>query len=67
MHGGEFRNIETIRKHAVWLALQKMFGFVCSDVGDGCEDIAGVGRSSFDAVSVVDPTLSSLRIHIKVL
>jgi hypothetical protein len=36
-------------------------------MGDGCENIARVSRSSLNAVSVVDTTLSGLSIDIKVL
>jgi hypothetical protein len=67
VHGRKLRNIETVGKNTIWLPLQKMLAFVCRDVGDSGENIARVGRSPFNAVSVVDATLSSLRIYIKVL
>lgn len=44
-----------------------MFRFVCGDVGDGSEDIARVCRGTLNAVSVIDTTSSSFRIHIEVL
>jgi hypothetical protein len=67
VHGRKLRNIETVGENTVWFSLQKMFAFVCRDVGDSGENIARVGRSSFNAVSVVDATLSSLGIHIEIL
>lgn len=44
-----------------------MLAFVCRDVRNGSEYIAGVGRRTLDAVSVVDSSLSSFGINIKVL
>jgi hypothetical protein len=44
-----------------------MLAFVCSNVGDGSEDIASVSGSALDAIPMVDTTLSSLSIHVKVL
>ena len=44
-----------------------MFGFIGSDVRNGGEDICAVCRGAFDAISVVDTTLSSFVINIKVL
>lgn len=67
MHGREFCDIKAVGQNSVWLALQEMFGFVGSDMGDSCEDIARVGSCSFNTVSVIDTTFSSFRIHIKVL
>jgi hypothetical protein len=67
VHGRKLRNIETVGKNTIWLPLQKMLAFVCRDVGDSGENIARVRRSPLNAVSVVDTTLSSLRIHVKVL
>ncbi len=67
MHGGELGHIETVGKHTVGLALEEMLAFVCGDVRDGREDIAGMSSCALDAVTMIDPTLASLRIHIKVL
>lgn len=49
-----------------WLALQQMLGLVSSDMGHGGKDIAAVSGSTLDAVAVVDATLASLMIDIKV-
>jgi len=44
-----------------------MFGLVSGDVRDGSEDICAVCGRTFDAISVVDTTLSGFVIDIKVL
>jgi len=44
-----------------------MFSFICSDVRDGGEDICTVCRGAFDAISVIDTTLSGFVINVKVL
>ena len=44
-----------------------MFAFVGCDVGNSCEDIAGMGCGAFDTISVIDATLSRFGIHIKIL
>jgi len=44
-----------------------MFGFIGSDVRNGGEDICAVCRGAFDAISVVDTTLSGFVINVKVL
>jgi len=67
VHSGELCDIETVGKYSIWLTLQEMLALVCSDVGYGCEDITRVCGSALNAVSVVDTTLSSLGVNIKVL
>ena len=67
VHGRKLCDIETIGKHTIWFALQKMFGFIRSDVGDGCEDVARMSRCSLNAISVIDTTFASFCVHIKVL
>jgi hypothetical protein len=67
MHGREFRNIETIRKDAIGFALEKMFAFVSSDMGNGCKYVASMCCSSLDAIAVINSSFTSLRIHIEVL
>lgn len=44
-----------------------MLTFECSDVGNGREDVAGVGGGPFYAVPVIDPSLSSFSIDIEIL
>lgn len=67
VHGGEFGDVETVGQHSVRLALEKMLRFVGSDVGDGSEDIARVCRCTLNTVTVVDATLTSFRINVKIL
>jgi len=67
VHGGEFLHIQTIGQHTVGLALEQVLALECGDVRDRGEDIATVGSSSFNAVAMVDTTLSGLGIHIEVL
>lgn len=67
VHGREFGDVEAVGQHAIRLAGEQMLTLVGRDVGDGGEDIAGVGGSSFDAVTVVDTTLAGFRVYIEVL
>lgn len=63
----EFLHVQTVGQNTIWLSLEKMLALVCGDVGDCCEDIGRVRRGSLNAVAVVNTTLSSLSVHIKVL
>lgn len=67
VHGGKFGDIETIGQHTIGLALQEMLALVCRNVGDRGEHVTGVCSCALDAVSVVDTTLSSFSINIKIL
>lgn len=67
VHGGEFRHVQTVGQDTIGLALEKMLRLVCSNVGNGGKDIAGVCGGALNAVSVVDTTLSSFRVNVKVL
>lgn len=67
VHGLEFDNIKTIWQDTIGLAFQEMFGFIRSDVRNGGEYICAVCRGAFDAISVVDTTLSGFVIDVKVL
>ena len=44
-----------------------MLTLIGGNVGHGCKDICGVRSCTLDAVTVVNPSLSSLGIHIEVL
>ena len=44
-----------------------MFALIRRDVGDGSKDIRTMSSGPLDTVSMVDPSLSSFMIHIKVL
>ena len=67
MHGLELDNIEAIRKHAIWLALEEMLTLIGSDVRDSGENVGAVSSGSLDAISVVYTTFSGLVIYVKVL
>lgn len=67
VHGRKLGDVETVGEDTIGLALEQMLTLVGGDVGNGGEDIAGVGGSTLDAVSVVDTTLSSLGIDIEPL
>lgn len=65
--GGELLDIQTVGQNTVRLALEEMLALVGGDVRDGGEDIGGVGGTAFNAVSVVDASLSGLGITVEVL
>jgi len=67
VHGREFGDVQTVWQDTIWLALEKMLRLVGSNVGNSCEDIAGVRGGTLDTVSVINTTLSSFGIDIKVL
>lgn len=67
MGGGEFLDVQTVGEDTVWLPLQQVLTLISCDVGDSGEDVGRVGCSALNAVSVVDTTLSSFGIHVKVL
>ena len=67
MHGRELGDVETVGEDTIGLALEQMLTLVGGDVGNGGEDIARMGGSSLDAVSVIDTALSSLSINIEPL
>jgi hypothetical protein len=67
VHGLKLDNIESIRQHAVRFALQKMLALISGDMGHSGEDICTVCSTPFDAVAVVDATLSSFMIDVEVL
>lgn len=67
VHGREFDYIETIGQDTVWLALEQMLGLVSGNVTDCSENVCAVSSSTLDAVTVIDTTLASLMIDIKVL
>lgn len=63
----ELLDIQTVGQNTVGLALEQMLTLVSSDMRYSSEDIGGVGSTAFYAVTVVDASLSSLGIAIKVL
>lgn len=67
VHGRELGDVETIGEDTIGLALEQMLTLVSCDVGNGGEDIAGMGGSSLDAVSMIDSALSSLGVNVKPL
>ena len=82
VHRRELLDVETVREDAIWFTFEEVFRFERSDVGDGGEDVGGVGRGALDAVAngqyaskqrwsnsapVIDTSLPSFMIDIKVL
>lgn len=67
VHGGELGHVETVGQDTVGFPLQQMLRLEGSDVRDSREDIARVGGSPFNAVSVIDASLASLCVYVKVL
>ncbi|KAH3681838.1 hypothetical protein WICPIJ_007198, partial [Wickerhamomyces pijperi] len=66
MDGLELDNVQTIRQDPVWLSLQQVLRFVCGDQGNCGENIATVRGGSFNAVTVIDPSLTGFSVNIKV-
>ena len=60
-------DIEPIRSENVWLPLHQMLALQPSDLTHSGEDMSKMSRSSLNAVSVIDPTLSSLMVTVKLL
>ena len=67
VHRLEFDYIEPVWKDAVRFSLEKMLGFVRGDMRHGCENVRAVRRGPFNAVAMVDTTLSSFVVNVKVL
>jgi hypothetical protein len=67
VHSGKLDNIQTVWQHTIWLSLEQMLRFERSDMRDSCEHICRMRSSSLDTISVIDSTLSSFGINIKVL
>lgn len=67
MRRGELLDVKTVWQNTVGLSLKEMFALVSRNVRYSGEDVRGMGSCSLNAVSVVDTTLSSLRVHVKVL
>ena len=67
MNSGELLHVETVWQDAVGFSLEQVFAFECCYVGDGCENISRMGGGSFYAIAVIDASLASFRVHIKVL
>ena len=44
-----------------------MLALVCGDVGDGSKDVTRMSSSTFDTIPVVDTTLTSFSVDVKVL
>ena len=60
-------DIEPIRSENIWLPLHQMLTLQPSDLTHSGEDMGKMSRSSLNAVSVIDPTLSSLMVTVKLL
>ena len=67
VQGRELGDVEAVGENTIGLALQLMLTLVSGNVGNRGEDIAGMGGSSLDAVSVIDTTLSGLGIDVEPL
>lgn len=67
VHRLELDDIETVWKDTIGFALEQMLALVCGDVRDSGEDIGTMRGRTFDAVSVIDTTLSGFVVDVKVL
>lgn len=67
MNSREFLDIQSIWQHSVWFPLEKVLALKRRDMRDGSKDVCRVSCRSLDAVSMIDPTFTSLRIHIKMM
>jgi hypothetical protein len=67
MHRRELGDVKAIWQHPVRLALEEMLTLICSDVRYCGEDVARVGSGSFDAISMVNASLSRLCVHVEPL
>lgn len=67
VHSLELDDVETVRKNAIRLPLQKMLALVGGDMRNGGENVRTVRRGTFDAVSVVDSAFPRFVVHVKVL
>ena len=63
----ELLDVQAVGQDTVGLALEQMLTLVRSDMRYSCEDICGVGSTAFYAVTVVNASLSSLSVAVKVL
>jgi len=63
----ELLDVQAVGQDTVGLAFEQMLTLVSSDMRNGCEDIGGVGSTAFYAVTVVNASLSSLSVAVKVL
>lgn len=58
--------LPVLESYPTWFTLEQMLRFISRDMRHGGKDIATVCRSSLDAVSVIDASLSCLVVHVKV-
>jgi hypothetical protein len=67
VHRRKLYNVQSVGQNTIWLALQKVLALVRRNVGNRGENIARMCGRTLNAVSVVNSTLSSFRIHIEPL
>jgi hypothetical protein len=67
VHSLELDDIETVRKNAIRLSLEKMLALVGGDMRNGGENVRTVRRGTFDAISVVNSAFARFVVHVKVL
>ena len=60
-------HVEAVRGDEVRLPLDEVCGLHSSDLGDGREDMSQVRGGALDTVAVVDTSLPSLRVTVKIL
>lgn len=63
----ELLDVQAVRQHAIGLALQQVLALEGGDVGNGGEDIGGVGGGPLNAVAVVDAALPRFSVHVEIL
>lgn len=60
-------DVQTIGQDTIGFPLEKMLALVSSDMGDGGEDICGVGCRALYAVAMIYASLASLCIDVEPL
>jgi hypothetical protein len=65
--GRELLYVETVGKDTIGFPLEQVLTLVCRNMTDGGEHVGAVGGTTFDAVSVVDATLSGFGVHVEIL
>jgi len=63
----EFNDIQAVGNYAVRFPFKQVFTFIGCDVRNGCEHVGAVCCRAFYAVSVINASLSSFMVDVKIL
>ena len=66
VHSAKLNNVQPIRQDSIRFPLQKMLSLVRRDMAHSSEHISTMCSTSFDAVTMVDTTLSSFVINVEI-